>query len=201
MTGRVCAGERKGVLGDVAGGNGCHRVLDRQAQGNDSAARADIKDPRIRNRSLALNQFHELFGFWSRDKRPCVAGKNRAEKVDCSEEVLKRSPLCALAHELSKRRPFRLAKRAFEIEVELDPFLLSEDVSQEVFGIEAWALDSLLFEKTGGGIEDFKNSHEGRAIMPFRLPGGVVRYRLSGALRPWPRYHPQGIDRDCREKA
>ena len=94
-----------------------------------------------------MNELHELFCLRPWDERTRVACENMSQEIDRPEDVLKRSTFCALADKFPQGGSFRFAERTFKIKVELDSLLLFKNVSQQVFGVQPGAFDSLLFKK------------------------------------------------------
>ena len=82
-----------------------------------------------------------------------------AEKLDRAQQVLERTPLGALPDEVAERRPFFLAQRPFELEIEIDPVLFAEDMREEVLRIQARAFNALFAKVVRRRRQNFKDRH------------------------------------------
>ncbi len=85
-----------------------------------------------------------------------------AEKIDGAEQVLERHALRSALHEIAQRGAVLFAQRAVEREVEIHAPRHPERMGEEVLGVQPRALDALLLQVGGCGVQDFENSHHGR---------------------------------------
>jgi len=98
-------------------------------------------------------ELDEVLRLGARDQGAFVAEEGAAMELGGAQEMLQGLAGGAAFHEEAEGVEFAVAEGAVELEVEVDAFFC-EDVRQEVLGVQAWALDAVFLEITGGGGED-----------------------------------------------
>ncbi len=94
------------------------------------------------------DELNQLLGFGPGNQSAPVAKEDLSAEFDGPKQMLERLALSPAPDQIAQRSQFRFGQFALKLEIKLQPFL-SEDVGEQMLGIQSRLLDLALLEIAG----------------------------------------------------
>jgi len=153
----ILTGQDQGLRGEIDADHLDVRKEERQRKGNDARAGADIHQRACQPApgEARTHPFHQFFRLRPGDQRTRITRERSSAKLRGAEQMLEWLPRRAAPQQVAQGRELRLAERAVEFQIEIEPSF-SKHLREEMLGVEAGTFGPASAQPFGGGLEHFE---------------------------------------------